>query len=41
MKKSLRRLIDPAEDFENDIVMNADLNDSALSVPLRCIYWGK
>ena len=23
MKKSLRRLIDPAEDFENDIVMNA------------------
>ena len=31
-EKSLRRLIDPAEDFENDIVMNADLND------LRYLY---
>lgn len=30
--KSLRRLIDPSEDFETDIVMNADLTD------LRYLY---
>ena len=31
-EKSLRRLIDPSEDFETDIVMNADLTD------LRYLY---
>ena len=31
-ERSLRRLIDPAEDFETDIVMNADLTD------LRYLY---